>query len=255
VATRLYFNANDPGAGNLYQVPAADAAWDVSSATNLCWLAETLWGNAGSDSFTTTKTGTSVQNVLALRAIYPGLAAQTITGNLKGIIRCHESSSTAEMSTQMVVRVYDPVTQTFRGNLLDATAHALSATVDTQGYELTTTSTQRRWPSGWSGSGAALSSVAASHGDWLVIELGLRSHDVSGSTRTFSLGLRQSPGDSDAPEDETTTTTTFSSWLEFSQTLTFANVLAPNPYNGIRTIRTVSEGTPTPTTGQTWPRS
>jgi hypothetical protein len=253
MATRLYFNANDPGVVP-FPTPAADAAWDVAATTNLCWLSEGLWNNSGSDTFTATKNTSAVQNVLALRAIYPGLAAQTITGNLKGIIRCHESIASADMSTQMVVRVYDPVTETFRGTLLAANSYALSATVDTQGYELTTVTTQRRWPSGWSGSGDALTSVDAEKGDWLVVELGFRGRELSVSTRTFTMGLRQNFGDTDAPEDETTVTTTLSSWLEFSQTLAFANVMVPEPYDGYRTIRTFAEGVVPPTTGQTWPR-
>ena len=261
MATRLYFT-NKPDSTTDYfpvaYVPAYDAAWGDTDTVYRCFLSTTTFdGPTGGVTKTNTKAFSGAQNVLIMQAILPGVRAQTISGNLKGILRCHEANAAADMSTQMVVRVYDPVTQTFRGTLLAAHSYAISGTPGAQGYELATVTTQRKWPSGYTGSGDALSSVDAEDGDWIVVELGVRGTEASATGRAANIGYYGLYSASDAAEDETTVTTTLNSWLEFSQTLTLGGTLVP-----FHTSATDGEGLSflpmrtesRVTEGQLWPR-
>ena len=262
MATRLYFNGDamaDPGS----KQPAFDAAWDVTSSAVRRRVELSTAHGGGSDSLSATKTVAGPVNVLIAQYVFPGLAAATISGYVKGHMIASETSTSADASFQCVIRVWDPIGETFRGTLLAATAHSNSATPGAAGYELSTVTTNRKLPTGWSGSGAALSSVDAEDGDWLVVEVGVRSHEAGTTTRTFTVRSTQLAANADLPEDETTTTTTLNPWIEFSQTLDSLAFATPAMGQGPGHIgtkfRPVSSyagggGAVVPTVGQIWPR-
>lgn len=265
MATRLYFTELPDNSTDYFTpafAPPVDAGWDDATPFLRMYLSDSVWQTGGTSTISTTKSASGTQDVLAVQFILPGLRAQTIAGELKGIIRCFESIASADFIPQMCVRVYDPVTQTFRGTLLALHSYSPSGTPGAQGYEAAvTTSTQRKWPSGWTGSGDSLTSVDAEDGDWLVVELGCRGSEASASTRTFTINMNTNGTITDAPEDETTTTTTYNSWLEFSQTLLLGASLTSYRGEGAGTLaprftplRLVNEGTPVPRVGQIWPR-
>jgi hypothetical protein len=260
MATRLY-PAHDFPIG---LSPAYSSSWDVTSGAARYRLDTALEANSSVNSLTNVKGAIAGPvNVLVAQFCLPGLAAQTIDGTLKGQFRFSESSVSADASVQTVVRVWDPYTQSFRGTLLAAHSAATNGSAGTQGYEISTTITNRKIPSGWSGSGDTLSSVVASLGDWLVVEIGARVGEVAATTRTITLSATQTPGNSDLSEDETTTTTSLNTWLEFSDTLTFHPVVRGWQGNsashfGLRYLPVFGApgggGAPVPTTGQIWPR-
>jgi hypothetical protein len=186
----------------------------------------------------------------------PGLATQTITGNVKGQILALESAADADGCLQLHLRVVSP-TGTERGTLFSSqnTSVAISGSAGTDNYEIATALTNRKLPPGWSGSGSAMSSVDATAGDALVIEVGWRYHNVTASSRTLSLRCGQTAG-TDLAEDETATTDA-TPWIELSNTITFAHQLSLKdslPTFLVRTPTRLDAGGVVPLDGQTWPR-
>jgi len=141
------------------------------------------------------------------------LAAQTISGTVKGQMRARESGSAADARAQVVIKVVSGDGQTVRGTLVDFSGAALSS-------EFSTTMTNRKFPLA-AISPVTMSSVVAQAGDRLVIEIGSRRSGADPGSTEFRLG---ESGGSDLPEDETTTQDQ-NPWMEFSSAIT---VLAEN---------------------------
>ena len=254
MATRLYPHA----AGAPGPVITPSASWDVTSGYSQRLLTDTLDSDTAlSTTVTNTKAVAGPINVLVVQFLVLGLDAQTISGNLKGQFRCNESNAAADAHVQTIVRVVDPATMTVRGTLLAATASvAISASAGTDNYEMATTLTNRKVPSGWSGSGVSLSSVDAEAGDALVVELGVRCFDVAATSRTFTFSTIRATTSSDYAEDETSTGTA-NCWLEFSHNFTLsprASTIDPNTEMSVSQRFPSLGGSAPPTTGQTWPR-
>lgn len=260
MATRLYFHAHT--SGNPILTPAFDAVWDNTSSAVRRSLVTAAASANGGDLLITKPAVSGPYNVLIAQFCLPGLAAQTITGDVKGQARFDISSVAGDASVQTVIRVWDPATSTFRGTLLSAHSSAPNLVAGTEGYEIVATSENRKVPSGWSGTGAALSSLAVQSGDWLVVEIGGFFTDPSVVTRTINMHQELTYGVTELPEDETTTSDNLP-WLEFSSTLTFNHVIkvARGDGAGAVTRRTVPirhavspAGAAVPTAGQVWPR-
>jgi hypothetical protein len=144
------------------------------------------------------------------------LAAQTISGTVKAIMRCAENALAADMRSQMVIRVVSGDGGTIRGTLLAHDTSALSnewyvgSGVDLQ---------NRKFPLNWSGAGAALTPVVVQVGDRLVVELGYRAHNTV-STLYYGYIETGDGAATDCAENETGTDQ-YNPWIEFSQTLVF----------------------------------
>jgi hypothetical protein len=254
MSTRLYTADLATTAPPAYLIPF-DAAWDVTGNAVrrlIQGVAPSLGGT--SESIAPTKGAVAGPvNVLAVQMQLEGLAAQTITGTVKGQTRMSESNALADMYLQMIARVVDPITNTVRGTLISPLSVAVSGTPGAEGYELATTLTNRKMPSGWSGAGASVSSVTAQRGDVLVIELGARVNEVAATTRTFTLALfRSFPTTTDFPEDETTTSSQ-NTWIEFSHDILFDQ--EATVYGGYENVLFQSGlGQAPATEGQVWPR-
>ncbi len=193
--------------------PAYSASWEETSSSNRYRLYNFPTTSSSGTTIVATHSVASVGDVLVAQFISEPLAAQTITGTTKGIIRVLESASANDCRAQMVMKVVSNDGSTTRGTLLAEDAGALS-----NEFPITTL-TNRKFPLNWAGAGTALGSVAAQDGDRLVIEIGARFH-VATTSITASFRIGDDSSLSDAAENETATTNT-RSWIELSQDLIF----------------------------------
>ncbi len=155
--------------------------------------------------------GTANQDQVILQFVSPPLAAQTVSGNVKAIIRASEGSAGSDFRSQMTVRIIGWDGVTFRGTLLAHDTGALAS-------EWATTLTNRKFPVNYAGSGGALTPVAAQLGDRLVVEFGFRCHAAVFSNGTIEVGDASL---TDLVEDEVGTTQN-NPWIEFDNDLVFA---------------------------------
>jgi hypothetical protein len=201
MATRIYL----PSSGTALVSPAFDGAWDVTTGADRLWAAAGQQNTAMATK-STAETSASVVNVLSRQYLVGPLTAQTVGGTIKGQIRCSEANADADYRIQLVVRAVSSDGVTVRGTLRAADTEALSSEFHTSLRNITVPLASL--------SPQALSSVVVSDGDWLVIEIGYRSHNTHTTSRAGSFRY----GDvatSDLPEDETTTTD-LNPWIEFS---------------------------------------
>lgn len=208
MATRLYLTS-----AQSTLTFAFDASWEQTTGSVL--RAALLPDRTGTPFFQVSIAETSVSatfDALIAQFVSPPLKAQTISGNLKGQIRTLENATDADMRAQMLVRVVSSNGSTVRGTALAHDASALTS-------EFAATLTNRKFPLAWTGSGAALTSVAAELGDRLIIEIGYRAHNATATSKsaTFEFGDASA---TDLAEDETSTAQN-SAWVEFSNTLDF----------------------------------
>jgi len=169
-----------------------------------------------------TQTATDDYDTLALQFVSDPISAQTITGTIKGQIKCLESSALANFSYAIVVKVVSGDGSTVRGTLYTDFS-------DTGAEFDDATRTNRKFPA----AGSALGSVVAQAGDRIVIEIGARKNGTNASSRTATLTVGDSVA-SDLPEDEVETGV-LNPWIEFSQTIKFSIVskmLAHNHFSG-----------------------
>ena len=247
MATRLYHASIYPSSFE----PAFSAAWDVTTGAvrRLLEAGPTIRALTATQTFNTSKTAAGPLNQLICQFILFGLAAQNISGNFKGQALMNESVGTVDAGVQCQVRIWRPSTQSYVGTLLSRNNYgAISGTPGNVGYELATTLTNRKIPSGWSGSGDALTAQDCEDYDCLVIEVGTRHFEGASAARTLQLRSLSNAG-TDLAEDETTTTSN-NPWFEFSDTLTLkarasaARVDAISPWGDLDS----------PQVGQLWPR-
>jgi hypothetical protein len=170
----------------------------------------------------------------------PLASSGTLSGNVKGIIRCQESATAANMRAQLLIKVVSRDGTTVRGTAL---AHQTAA-----GTEFGTTLANRKFPLDWAASpGTALTNVAYSAGDRIVLEIGYRNDTTSTTTYTATMSFGDNVG-TDLAEDQTSTAANCP-WIEFDANLTFENV----PYlagayvqSGAGTTANPSVSVPTP---------
>lgn len=144
------------------------------------------------------------------------LAAQTISGNIKGQLYAQESAAGDNCTLAVAIKVVQ-ADGADRGVLL-----AVTASDDTSATppELETASaTNRRMLDASESASIALSSLAVSGGDYLVIEAGVRQASTSTGLQSMASRAEISTG-TDAPEDDTTTLGR-QHWIEFDSDLTF----------------------------------
>jgi hypothetical protein len=196
MATRLYL----PSTSSAPAIsPVDDAAWThtqnfaraIASATKIASAMTTYSHTNGS---------TADKWIIVRQYIFGPLAAQTIAGTVSGRARGIESAGSVDALHAIGIRTIAPDGSTVRGT---------NKAVGTGGIEYATSLTNRSLASA-----AALTSVDAQDGDYLVIEIGLRQPvSVSANTSGISLGDDSA---SDLPVDNTETNP-FNPWVEFSQ--------------------------------------
>ncbi len=147
--------------------------------------------------------------LVAQYVVHHPLVAQTIAGVVKGSIAVLAFNPAR---AQLLIKVVSSDGQTLRGTLLPMDTGPLSNPFPTTSPEKT-----RRFPKGWTGSGASLTPVDCLRGDFLVIEMGARHDSGAINLVDLWLGDNVAAGDCDEAEDSARA----SPWVEFSQTLLF----------------------------------
>lgn len=264
MATRFYLPAYSswtPAAVS----PAFDTNWNVTNGNDQpTWMRRPLYtstykfweGPFGSQAYQPDQgqdtepvregTTAAVLDVLGAQFISPPLETPgTIgTGTVKGQVYATESSSAADLRAQMSIRVVSRDGTTVRGTLLGFDTGALG----TDEFSVYSTFTNRQFPRGGS---TALSSVAASDGDRIVIEIGFRGHEGTATNRDARFRFTAGGLSGDLPEDQTTTTRGYSTWMEFSETFTFETD-QPTRTTAIWTEVALSGATYTPRVTAIW---
>lgn len=217
MASRIYL----PSTGAAPISPAFSTEWDITGSADRIAAVSTRISSAMTAKAiaNTTSAGNSDRDRLARQYIFgPIVGSHTITGTIKGQIRCNESATNMNLRSQIVVRAVAPNATTFRGTLYAGDLATLTG--DPTSEWVLTTNTNRAFPRGGA---QAITSTAVQDGDYLVIELGGRGH----STINFQLGdlVFGDDAGSDLPEDETTTTA-LNPWIELSYTLSRAGARA-----------------------------
>lgn len=204
--TRFYF----PRTGAVVVSPAFDAVWTddagsvrrPTSTVKSGTLTLALVGGNGT---------VGVANVLLAQYVSAPLAAQTISGTIKGQFVCGEYDPAVNARAQMVVRVLSGDGTVVRGTLVSAHSEALSSE-----WGPDTAPRSRKFPLA-ALSPVTLNSVDAQAGDRLVFELGARVDDNGAEQVELIVGDAQ--GALDLPEDETSSTVAGDGWVELSATL------------------------------------
>lgn len=213
MATRFYLGTGDVAPDGGAIVPTFDASWEQTTSAVRARMVPFKRNSAFANLAIAETSASGTFDFLFRQYISDPLNAATITGTVKGIIRCLESAADADFRAQMLIKVMSRDGTSTTGTLLAHDASALTSEFDAA------TLTNRKYPLAWAGAGTALGSVAAAQGDRLVIEVGIRAHNVTSSSRTGTLRFGEASA-SDLAEDETSTTDD-NPWIEFSQDLTF----------------------------------
>jgi hypothetical protein len=219
---RLYL----PSTGAAAVSPAFDSGWEHATATADRIAAVTTRISSSMTSKTATKSTSSVADTdgIARQYVSDPLAAQTITGTLKGQVRAMESATSANMRSQIVVRVVSNDGSTERGVLYPGDLHTHGANANANPTnEFGTSLANRRFPR--SGFANTLTSVTTEDGDRLVIEIGFRHHLASSTATVGTFSFGDNSG-TDLPENDTTTTAN-NPWVEFSNTIYFQGETIP----------------------------
>ncbi len=219
MVTRFYPESTGSGVlgyGDPPISPGFDAAWGDTDDAVRRWLSHSgaQFSTPLVSEDTREVSATNPIDVLGVQLISARLAAQTISGTVKGQIRTSEENADADYRAQVVIRVVSEDGSSVIGTLLAADGSALSSEF------AVTTLTNRKFPLA-AVSPATLSSLAVSEGDRIVVEIGNRSHNSHTTNRQALFNLGSAPT-TDLAEDETTTTAN-RPWIEFSDDITFAN--------------------------------
>jgi hypothetical protein len=222
MATRFYFQDGSAGAADVS--PAYDSGWSqttvpqywngytyVNSPAHMKMFTQHQSVNAFIDPVTKSSSS-HPWNIFGGQFVSePINGAQTITGTVKGYFPCYEWDTSYDLEPQVSIRVVSNDGATVRGTLLALQSD--SSITD----ELSTSATNRAFPK--SGS-TSVSSVSASDGDRIVIEVGFRSYyTFSGAYGYISVRNTGYYGGADCSENETDTDYSKNSWVELSATL------------------------------------
>ena len=150
----------------------------------------------------------------------PALAAQTISGTLKGQIRSSVNNLTFAGTVAIAARVVSSDGLTLRGELLAPTASQSASTPP----RLSTSTINRSFRDSADNTDISLNPVTSISGDILVVEIGARDVDT-GTTRSAALRFLDLAINAYLPEDETTSTA-LNPWVEFSHSIVFADEVA-----------------------------
>jgi hypothetical protein len=250
MSTRLYLNAD--AFENAAAFPAGDTGYWSSAGSMNRYGCSTTRGKFPATTKAFSESSSSRLSPCILQFVCAPLAAQTISGTVKGQIRVMESAAAADNHLLLHMRVVGG-DGTSRGTLFSSSAVAgttVSAVAGTDTYELDTVATNRKLPPGWSGAGASLSSVTAQDFDRLVIEIGIRHTNTTNTTFTTTFNVGSDSASTDLPEDETTTADNWP-WIELSHDL----LMQDSVFDFASTeFEYTGGGILVPTQGQIWPR-
>lgn len=220
MATRFYFGWRQFNSGG--QIPDI-GGWNALNTAMAAMLTPYKHGFAGDPEVAlgVTFSGTANPGFFpGRRYLSPALAAQTISGTIKGQAKCVQTNSTDNYTLAVSVRLIKP-DGTERSVLLAPTA---SDSTSVPPEWPTTSDTNRRLLDASENASISLTSQDATEGDRLEVTLGLRR----GSTSSAVLNIMDYilAGATDLPENDTTTAVN-APWIEFSDNITFADGYEP----------------------------
>lgn len=212
MATRIYF----PSTGAAAISPAYAAGWGATGAAERRPALRAPSGTAQGAVLAAETAAAEIDVLLRQYVLSSPLAAQTISGTVKGRFSAYQSTVAADARAQVAIRIVSSDGLTVRGTLLDFDTDAL-----TPSSEFPTVSTNMGFPRGGA---RALASVAAQAGDYLVVEIGYRAHNTTTASRSAAVTF----GDSAAVDlSEGGGGAGNRPWIEFSQTFAFAGESVP----------------------------
>lgn len=226
MATRFYFAGTGTLAGALHSaiIPTSwSAGWnatppvtsDTAASSGIAETSLAGWAAITAVSGGPNGNGVSGNFTAAWRFVSAPLAAQTISGNVKGQFRCSETAAGDNYTLAVAVKVITP-SGADRGVLL-----AVSASDDTAATppEMAAgTLTNRRLQDSAENTSIALSSLAVSDGDRIVFEVGFRQASTSANAVSIAINANSALGD--LAEDNTATAAA-NSWIELDTNISF----------------------------------
>lgn len=215
MATRFYLPSSTGGPAAPVS-PAFDAGWELTTGGDRVGCRVTKGTTTTETVGPRAKTvATNPANVLTRQYVSVDTIpdSRTISGTVSAAMRAYESSSSANVYLQMVIKVVAADGVTVRGTLHPGLTTPIVSGTGLQNDEFATVPQQQDWLS------VSLSPVAAQAGDHIVIELGGRYHTAATTyTHYLYLGSEQSTtGLEYAPSEGSTTNNT--PWVEFSAEL------------------------------------
>lgn len=192
--------------------PAYDAEWDAESsavlrrAMSVAGFNEARVGS-GFLSFNNVTPGTN-GDVIVFQFVSDAIAPGPIAGTFKGQMQALENNAANDARAQIIVRVVSNDGSVVRGTLYGPDTAALSSEFATG------TAANRQFPRGGA---VSLSPVSAQANDRIVIEVGARTHQSA--TLRVQLFAGGTNANTDLPENETETGTSYKPWFEFSEDL------------------------------------
>lgn len=242
MATRIRFA---DGLGTPGITPAAASGWEDSSLMRRYQGITSGTTDTSNDTPATAGSGSANDDTACFQLVYGPIAAQTISGTIKGQMAPREAAAGTDARAQLVARVIASDGSTVRGTLYNFDTAALSSEFNISA----SARINRQFPRGGA---QAVSSVDAQAGDYVVVEFGFRNH----GTNTSAVRMGAGSGSTDLPEDETTAAETASSayrpWVEFSATiapLTEADATAATGTGAANTAKASIKPTATAATG------
>lgn len=196
-----------PSTGAAEVSPAFGSGWDVTANADRIKCVTTRINSAPAQKTLTTNATTSPQFDLNRQYVSAPLEAGTISGTVKGQVKCRRASAVATLAVQIFVVSNDG--STVVGTLLSVTASQTAATPPL--FPGASTTTNRRMLDASDVAAIPIATQAISAGDRLVIEIGCRE-----SSNAQIVGMTFNDDNAtDLPEDDTTTND-FNPWIEFS---------------------------------------
>lgn len=208
MATRLYLPSSSAAPPIS---PAFASSWTTTSSADRLMASLIPTGTAMTTKTVSLSGSGDFPTYLFRQYLLGPLAAQTVSGTIAGQARASEASTSVNAVPTIIVRIVSADGATVRGTLVDG-PNDLATT------EAATTLTNRFLVGS---SSVAVSSVAASAGDYLVVEVGMMR--VFGGSGNGSISFGDDSG-SDLPQNETATAAD-NPWVEFSA-LTLATTAA-----------------------------
>lgn len=207
MVTRLYLGNDTPG----YTPSTVRGTWNSSTGAVDQHLGRRRRG--GGSAVTSIDSSTTNPNERRLgRWVSDPLAAQTISGTVDFLVLMRETDAAANMTLKAHIYVTQGDTDTPRGTLLsnfvDTTEFVVSGTT----YDAVSIA------------GVALSSLAVSAGDRIVIELGYSAANAVSTSYTGGLKYGGLSSDATAGTTGQSGTGSASPWVEFSGDIAFAGL-------------------------------
>lgn len=209
MATRFYFVTGvTPSISPAFDTTAWNGRTDEAERRV---LGKDIAGNSGSNDVDSFGAATAPVFNLSRQYIFEGLAAQTLSGTVKGQIRCYENqaSNNATLALRIAVCAADGT------DVQEALAISASDATTTPPEFSSATGANRPFQNASEQTLLTLNSVNIPEGGALIVEVGWRQ-GTGGTSRKVEIlyGEPGGPGN-DLPED-TTTNTGLNPWIEFS---------------------------------------